>query len=172
MGTRAYFAYGSNMSLKRLQKRVKCAKPKARAILRCHRLEFHKIGTDGSGKCDIVLSSAADVVWGRVYEIDDKEKKCLDRAEGLGCGYFEKDVTVEFDCGSTVCAVTYYANLKKTNPCLKPYTWYKKHVLKGAKEAYLPADYIKRIEEIEAVEDRDICREADELKIYTPGQLL
>jgi hypothetical protein len=160
------------MSLKRLKYRVKSAKPIARAILRCHRLEFHKISKDGSGKCDIVLSSAADVVWGRLYYIDDKEKERLDCVEGLGCGYFEKCVTVEMDCGSTVCAVTYYANPTKTNSCLKPYTWYKKHVLIGAKEAYLPAGYIRCIEEIEAIEDRDKCREEDELKIYTPAQLL
>ena len=166
MGTRAYFAYGSNMSLERLKVRVKSAKPIGKGILRCHQLAFHKVSKDRSGKCDIVLSSASDVVWGRVYHIDDKEKKCLDRAEGLGCGYFEKDVTVKLDCGSTVCPVTYYADFKKTNPCLKPFTWYKKHVLKGAKEACLPPDYIKRIEEIEATEDCDKEREADELEIY------
>ena len=172
MSTIKYFAYGSNMSSERLKGRVKSAQPKARAILRCHRLEFHKIGKDESGKCDIVLSSAADVVWGRVYHINYEHKKVLDCYEGLGCEYYEKYVTVELDCGSTVSAVTYYANPKKIDPCLKPYTWYQKHVLIGAKEADLPADYIKRIEEIEAIEDRDKCREEDELKIYTPAQLL
>ncbi len=166
MGTIKYFAYGSNMSLKRLQhpKRVPAARPMGRAILRCHRLAFHKKSNDESGKCDIVVSSAADEVWGRVYEIDDKQKKCLDRAEGLGHGYDEKEVTVKLDCGSTVRAVTYYATKKDST--LKPYTWYKKHVLKGAKEAYLPADYIKRIEAIEATEGCDKEREADELEIY------
>lgn len=173
MGTIKYFAYGSNMSLRRLThpKRVPCAEPKARAILRCHRLKFHKISKDGSGKCDIELASAADVVWGRVYEIKDKEKERLDCVEALNYGYWDKHVTVELDCGSTVRAVTYYADHTKTNPCLKPYTWYKTHVLIGAKEAYLPADYIKRIEAIEAMQDRNTCREADELKIYTPTEL-
>ena len=166
MSTIKYFAYGSNMSLKRLKYRVKSAKPIARAILRCHRLEFHKIGRDESGKCDIVHSSASDVVWGRVFHINCEHKKDLDCYEGLGCEYFGKDVTVELDCGSTVCAVTYYANPTKTNPRLKPFTWYKKHVLTGAVEARLPEDYIKRIKRIEAKEDCCKKRETDELAIY------
>ena len=167
MGVRTYFAYGSNMSLKRLRERVPSAKPIARGILRCHRLEFHKKSKDKSGKCDIVLSSAVDVVWGRVYEIDDKQKKCLDRAEGLSYGYCEKHVTVELDCGTAVRAVTYYADPKKTNPCLKPYTWYVRHVLIGAKEAHLPPDYIKCLEAVDTKEDCNKFREAIELVIYS-----
>ncbi len=166
MGIRTYFAYGSNMSLKRIKKRVPSAKPIGAGILRCHRLEFHKKSKDKSGKCDIVLSSAADVVWGRVFHINSKEKETLDCYEGLGRGYFEKYVTVELDCGSTVRAVTYYANPKKTKLGLKPYAWYKRHVLKGVKEAHLPPEYIKRIKAIYAKEDRCKERAARELKIY------
>ena len=161
-----YFAYGSNMSVCRIRNRVESAKPIARAMLRCHRLEFHKIGRDESGKCDIVHSSASDVVWGRVFHINCEHKEDLDSYEGLGRGYFEKCVTVELDCGSTVCAVTYYANPTKTNPRLKPFTWYVKHVLTGAKEACLPEDYIKQIEAIEAKVDCCKEREARELEIY------
>lgn len=166
MSTIKYFAYGSNMSICRLRKRVKSAEPVARAILPCHRLEFHKKSKDKSGKCDIVLSSAADAVWGRVFHINSNEKETLDCYEGSGCGYFEKYVTVELDCGSTMRAVTYYANPKKTKLGLKPYTWYKKHVLKGAKEAHLPPEYIKRIKAIDAVKDCCKEREVDELEIY------
>ena len=156
------------MSSKRLRERVPSAKPIARGILRCHRLAFHKKSKkDESGKCDIVVSSASDVVWGRVYEFDDKQKKCLDRAEGLNYGYWKKRVTVELDCGSTVCADTYYADPKKTNPCLKPYTWYVRHVLIGAKEAHLPSDYIKCIEAVDTQEDCNKFREAIELVIYS-----
>ncbi len=167
MGTITYFAYGSNMSLKRLRKRVLSAEPKGRAVLRCHRLAFHKISKDGSGKCDIPPAKESDVVWGHVYHIDDKEEKCLDRHEGLGYGYEKKCVTVKLDSGCTVCAMTYYVeDPTKTNPKLKPYTWYKRHVLVGAKEACLPSDYIKQIEEVEAKKDRDKKREAIELLIY------
>ena len=164
MGTRTYFAYGSNMSLKRLQKKVPSAEPIGVGILRCHRLEFHKESHDGSAKCDIVVSSGTDAVWGRVYHINDKEKKWLDLAEGLRFGYAQKIVTVESNTCSAVCAVTYYATKKDTK--LKPYTWYMKHVLTGAAEVHLPEDYVKRIEEIEAKEDCCKERESIELEIY------
>ena len=140
MGTITYFAYGSNMSLKRLQKRVPSAEPKGRAVLRCHRLAFHKVSKDKSGKCDIVPSKESDEVWGRLYHINAEEKKLLDRAEGRGRGYENRCVTVKLDSGCTVCAMTYYATEKDCT--LKPYTWYIKHILVGAKEACLPSDCI------------------------------
>ena len=164
MGTITYFAYGSNMSFKRLRKRIRSAEPKERGVLRCHRLAFHKVSKDKSGKCDIVSSKESDVVWGRLYYINGKEEKRLDCAEGRGHGYNDKCVAVELDSGTTVCAVTYCAT--ETDPNLKPYTWYKKHVLVGAKEACLPPDYIKKIEEVKAKEDCDKKREWNELGIY------
>ncbi len=167
MGTITYFAYGSNMSFKRLKKRVKSAMPKGRGVLRCHCLKFHKVSKDSSGKCDIPPATESDVVWGRLYHIDDKEEKRLDCYEGVGYGYGKKCVTVELDSGQTVRAMTYYVkDDTKKNPSLKPYTWYIKHVLVGAKEACLPPDYIKKIEEVEADEDPCKKREAKELKIY------
>ena len=96
MGTITYFAYGSNMSLKRLKKRVCSAKATERGVLRCHRLAFHKVSTDRSGKCDIPSATDSDVVWGRLYQIDDREKERLDCAEGRRHGYEDKCVTVEF----------------------------------------------------------------------------
>lgn len=165
MGTITYFAYGSNMSLKRLRKRICSADPKERGVLRCHRLAFHKVSRkDGSGKCDIVAAEESDAVWGRLYHIDDGEKKRLDRYEGLCHGYDKKCVTVELDSGETIRAMTYYATEKDCT--LKPYTWYIKHILVGAKEACLPLDYIKKIEEVEAKEDPCKKRDWDELLIY------
>ena len=165
MGTITYFAYGSNMSVKRLKKRVKSAEPIGRAVLRCHRLAFHKVSRkDGSGKCDIVATKESSEVWGCLYHIDDKDKECLDRYEGLGYGYDDKCVTVELDSGVTVRAMTYYATEKDCT--LKPYTWYVKHILVGAKETCLPLDYIKKVDEVKAKEDCDKERERDELKIY------
>ena len=152
------------MSRKRLQKRVKSAVPKGRAVLRCHCLAFHKVSKDKSSKCDIPPAKESDAVWGRLYHINAEEKKLLDCYEGLGRGYENKCVTVKLDSGVTVRAMTYYATEKDST--LKPYTWYIKHILVGAKEARLPLDYIKKIDEVKAKEDCDKERERDELKIY------
>ena len=164
MGTITYFAYGSNMSFKRLKKRVKSAKPKGKGVLRSHRLAFHKVSKDGSGKCDIPSATDSDVVRGRLYHIDVKDEGPLDRYEGRRHGYDKKFVTVELDSGVTVRAMTYYATA--IDCTLKPYTWYIEHILVGAKEACLPPDYIKKIEEAEAITDPCKKREEEELGIY------
>ncbi|RMD60293.1 MAG: gamma-glutamylcyclotransferase, partial [Planctomycetota bacterium] len=60
-----YFAYGSNMSTPRLRRRVSRAVPVATARLPGCRLAFHKLGADGSGKCDACPAGRAEeVVWG------------------------------------------------------------------------------------------------------------
>lgn len=90
-----YFAYGSNMSTRRLRERTPSAKPLGRA--RCkHQLIFHKIGRDGSAKCDIYESGrACDIVCGVLFEISLDERYLLDCAEGLSYGYEYKTVRVK-----------------------------------------------------------------------------
>ncbi len=160
-----YFAYGSNMSSKRLKARVPSAKAIGKGVLQEHRLAFHKISKkDGSAKCDVIKSESDDVI-GVLFEIDRAEKPTLDKAEGLKYGYDEKTIEIKLETGATVSAVTYFAT--NMDASLKPYTWYVRHVLEGAREAQLPDDYIKSIMETPATEDADKKREADELAIYS-----
>jgi hypothetical protein len=57
-----------------------------------HRLRFHKVSNDGSGKCDAqATEDSNDYVIGVLFE-SDNEKPALDRKEGLGIGYNEKEV--------------------------------------------------------------------------------
>jgi hypothetical protein len=159
-----YFAYGSNMSSRRLKARVPSATVIGTGVLSGHRLAFHKVSKkDGSGKCDVV-ESIADEVSGVLIELSEAEKSTLDGLEGLGFGYREKLVTIILNSGERVTALTYFAT--NTNPNLKPYTWYKRHVIEGAKEAKLPFAYLAILEEIAAIEDPDKEREAQELAIY------
>lgn len=159
-----YFAYGSNMSLQRLQQRVPSAVPIGVFSLPKHRLVFHKLSTDGSAKCDAYSTEDPnDLVFGRLYEIDEAEKPNLDRAEGLGYGYEEKIIKV-FNAKESFKTVTYYAT--KLNNTLKPFTWYKQHVLIGAQEANLPTAYIYTIKAAPAIEDHDKEREAKQLSIH------
>lgn len=161
-----YFAYGSNMSLPRLQQRVPSAIRIGFFTLKSHDLRFHKASKDGSGKCDAFFSGDdSDFVIGALFEICDSEKKALDRAEGLGDGYNEKQVLVVNESGEEIKAVTYYAT--KIDETLKPYSWYKNHVLHGAKESQLPEQYIRKIIAIESIEDQDKTRDAKERAIYS-----
>lgn len=152
MSTILYFAYGSNMSTRRLVARVPSAKVISVAVLRGYRLEFHKLGKDDSAKCDVACTGdSTDVVYGVVFAISLSEKRELDGIEGLGKGYAEKDVIVVSESGKTLEAVTYYAT--NIDVSLKPRDWYVEHVLRGAREHRLPVEYIKRIESIESIPD-------------------
>ena len=154
MDTILYFAYGSNMSTRRLVARVPSARAISVAMLRGHRLAFHKIGKDGSAKCDVASTGDPnDVVHGVVYAIPCSEKSTLDKIEGLGYGYAEKEVVVLSESGEAFEAVTYYAT--NIDASLKPADWYLEHVLRGAREHGLPAEYIRKIEAIESIPDTE-----------------
>ncbi|MDE2907486.1 MAG: gamma-glutamylcyclotransferase [Acidobacteriota bacterium] len=146
--TYLYFAYGSNLSSERLRARVPSARVRGRGRLLHHRLSWHKIGRDGSGKCDIVPTDTPSVVWGVLYDVARVEKPALDAVEGLGIGYFEKEVQIATDDGKRP-ALTYHANPERIDPTLRPRDWYKDYVVRGAREHGLPADYIRVLEQIE-----------------------
>lgn len=157
------FAYGSNMSAARLRARVPSARVIGRGLLHGHRLVWHKISKDGSGKCDVVASDAPGaVVHGVVYRIDQVEKATLDRAEGLGRGYAERQVTVQVG-DERIVATMYYAT--HTDPSLRPYSWYHAHVLTGAYEHELPSEYIAELEAIETLQDQDPARHAEQMAL-------
>ena len=160
-----YFAYGSNMSLLRLRERVPSAENIGVFMLKEHQLRFHKTSKDGSGKCDAFqTNNNRDMVIGALFEINDDEKEALDRAEGLGYGYDEKIVNVLNDSGMSFEALTYYAT--KMDSSLKPYSWYLNHVVIGAKEINIPAQYLDAIQSIECIEDPDENRDAKQRAMY------
>lgn len=160
-----YFAYGSNMSTPRLRARVPSAQVVDVAELAAHRLAFHKIGGDGTAKCDAFhTGDDCDAVLGVVFRIDAREKPVLDAAEGLGRGYEQKLVRLAVSDGSSLEAFTYYATL--VDGALKSFDWYRQHVLRGAREHGLPEAYIRRIEAVQAVADPLVGRRAAEMSIY------
>ncbi len=135
------------------------------ACLPEHKLVFRKKGKDGSAKCDAVPSfNSKDSVMGVVYEIHEFEKHELDNIEGRGDGYEEKAVKVHTSQGQIMETFTYYATNIDTN--LKPYLWYKEHVLIGARENGLPIEYIQTIETVEAIPDSNPDRHEREMQIY------
>lgn len=153
-----YFAYGSNMLRERLQRRVPSARTFTTARLPGYTLKFHKGRTDGSGKGNVIKTdSEDDIVYGVVYEIDEREKPLLDDAEGLGYGYFEKNVLLKTP-DAQIKAYMYVANKDYINDTLIPYQWYKDFIVYGARQHNLPAEYIKTLEAVPAKEDPDKAR--------------
>ncbi|MDH3974282.1 MAG: gamma-glutamylcyclotransferase [Deltaproteobacteria bacterium] len=163
-----YFAYGSNLSIARISKRVPSAEPVARGYLTAHVLCFHKAGRDGSGKCDAFYTgNNRDCVLGSLYRIDADHKVHLDRAEGLGMGYNEKSVSIYAESGQKMEAFTYYAT--HIDDKVSPYHWYKGHVLIGAREHDFPEEYIEMFLSVDSIDDPDAEREERELSIHGLG---
>ena len=148
-----YFAYGSNMCSSRLKSRVPSCKIFDVGILKGHILKFHKRSIDDSGKCNVVPSqNGENEVIGVVFEFDTNEKILLDKAEGKEY----KDISVEvITSKGNVNAYMYVASATSVDDSLIPYTWYKDFVVEGAKEHFLPKEYIQTLIEIESMEDYD-----------------
>lgn len=160
-----YFAYGSNMSLPRLRARVPSAQRLNVATLPAYRLAFHKIGTDGSAKCNIVPCTG-NCVYGVLYRMDARHRAALDRAEGCGHGYEAAQLDVIALDGRRVNAFSYFATA--IDDRLLPFDWYLQHVLNGARDNALPADYTAVIASVTTVEDPDPHRSGRELAIHVP----
>jgi len=73
-------------------------------------------------------------------------------------------VSIELNDGAMIEAITYYAT--HINFQLEPLSWYKEHVLIGARENDLPEGYIREIEAVTVLEDTDRIRHERELSIY------
>lgn len=164
-----YFAYGSNMSEKRLQKRVPSAKRLGKYYLKSHQLRFHKASEDGSAKCDAYCTdNPEDIIIGALFEMNESDRAYLDKVEGLGLGYDEKYVSVISDTAEEVTALIYVATHINNN--LKPYTWYLNHVVIGAKETGVPDEYLTSIETTSAIADPLYQRDLMERGIYLATQ--
>lgn len=162
------FAYGSNMPTARIRARCPSAKALGVAELHAYEIRWHKASKDKSGKADIVESDVDDAsVFGVLYEISPEEKPALDAAEGLSNGYEEVRIVVVHN-GDEATVTAYQAT--KTDPNLKPYTWYKALAAFGAKEHGLPAAYIAQIEAVPAVEDLDRKRHDLNMRLITEVQ--
>ncbi|KGM06896.1 hypothetical protein LP43_1391 [Methylophaga thiooxydans] len=164
-----YFAYGSNMAFSRLFQRVPSAQKYCQVQLYKHQLRFHKRShVDGSAKCDAWYTGTwSDWVEGIIYNIAVRDKLHLDDIEGVGHGYAIKQVSVVDKHDRVFQAYTYVATDIDTE--LRPFDWYKQHVLIGAKEHHLPVEYIEQINAVEAEVDSDTERAEREMAIHVLG---
>ena len=81
----------------------------------------------------------------------------LDRFEGKGNGYIDNQITLQFQRQEYSC-FTYIAQESHIADDLKPYDWYKKLVILGARHMQFPDSYVSSIESVESMEDPDEVR--------------
>ncbi len=162
MNTINYFAYGSNMSSRRLKERCPSVKFKCVGYVKDYELKFNKKSKDNSGKANLVKQPGKEV-WGVVFSISKQGLPFLDEAEG---GYKRKCVEV-FLKGNRVEKCYAYLATKNLDDNLLPYDWYLQHCLKGAQEHKLPDEHIKFLESFQSMPDSDQNRANRERKLYT-----
>ncbi|NIN36071.1 MAG: gamma-glutamylcyclotransferase [Gammaproteobacteria bacterium] len=147
MHTRFYFAYGSNLHPNWLRSRVPSAEIVSRLDIARWKLCFHKAGTDGSAKCNIIsTNSAEDIVHGVIYEFNAMEQDRLDEAE---LGYHAR--LIQF--GQYQDMLIYVARNETISDQILPYSWYRDIVIAGAEYHRFPGNYIKFLQSFNASPD-------------------
>jgi gamma-glutamylcyclotransferase len=160
------FAYGSNLSTARITDRIGAVEVVGVGMLQEHALRFHKRSQDGSAKADAhYTGSSEDRVYGVVYALTGGAKRKLDDFEGVGTQYLEAEIAIELIAGRRVTAVVYRARGDKIGAPGRPYDWYQRHVLVGAREHRLPGLYVDEIAAVASVTDPDRERSRREFEI-------
>ncbi len=161
------FAYGSNMCSGRF--RDYGVTPEGgglSAVLEGYRLVFNKQSQDGSGKANIE-PAAESRLWGVAYTIPDADLVSLDRGEGAG--YRRSEIRVRSTESTEYSAWVYIAARPSADPNLRPYAWYKRFLVEGAREHVLPPDYVAGLERIEAIDDEDVQRDREKRALGCPA---
>lgn len=154
-----YFAYGSNMYTARLARRVPSATPVGPAWLDGHRLYWHLVGNDGSGKCNVVIAHEPEAhVHGVLFELDAARLDRLHAAEGPAYDFVELGVGQAM---GSVTAAIYRGRADWLDDRLLPFDWYRDFVVAGATEHGLPADWIAALAAVSTSADPDSQRAAD-----------
>jgi gamma-glutamylcyclotransferase len=79
-----YFAYGSNMDINRLYKRIKRCVNGSNAILLNYKLIFNKKTSSNDYAYANIEFSTGNKVYGKLYKLTVNEMKLIDKDEGPG----------------------------------------------------------------------------------------
>lgn len=157
MSTLYYLAYGSNLHPHRLKARIPSSRLLGTVTLPGYKIEFHKRGACGSGKCNLLVEThPAAVAYAAIYAMAQDERALLDAFEGEG--YQAHTLHVELH-GETLPAFAYLAEESHIDDSLKPYHWYKDLVYYGARYHQVPNEYLDAIKAVNSIADPDAQRE-------------
>ena len=124
-------------------------------VLSDYRLRFNmRSKKDGSGKANAVYK-VGSALWGVLYSIPDEDLPRLDIGEE---GYRRIEKEVHSGKASLGRAWVYVAKTPSAGT-IRPYEWYKRFLVEGAREHGLPADTLQALEAIEAERDPDAERD-------------
>lgn len=134
-----YFAYGSNLKASHLLSRIKYIHGAYKAYLDGYEFHYNKKSDDGTAKANISRCDNNCRVYGVCYEIDDSDFKCLH--ENHEKGYNWIPVWTEGETTGPIIAKTFISESITTS---QPSSDYVCIVVEGAREQWLPVDYIRK----------------------------
>lgn len=152
-----YFAYGSNMSLRQMQRRCPTAQRVGIGLLANHVLAFTRFSQ--GRRCGVadVLPHPSQEVWGVLFEVNSSDLRSLDASEGFhGAGqvnaYDRSEITVlrEGDPAQPVRAELYVVQ-EKSPESLRPNQDYQALLVEGATENGLPESYCTMLRQLEVM---------------------
>jgi gamma-glutamylcyclotransferase (GGCT)/AIG2-like uncharacterized protein YtfP len=142
-----YFAYGSNMSEKRMINRGLTPLSKQIGILENYKFIINKKSYKNPelGFANIMISEN-DNVEGILYKVLESDIKKLDKFEGFPKHYTKELLTIRLFGGELVQAIVYIANPNwVSETVLKSTTEYKNYILEGIN--YISKNYYKFLNE-------------------------
>ena len=141
-----YFAFGSNMSAKRMHDRLGWSPSRSGAILHNYEMVFNKHSNDG-GKANI-MSSPSNVVEGILYSVNEEDLLILDKYEGVAAKQYKRyDIEVQDNNKKSFAAVAYKA--LKTGKFFAPTEEYLNYILEG--KEFLSPGYYSKLESTETL---------------------
>ena len=141
-----YFAFGSNMSAKRMHERLGWSPSRSGAILHNYAMVFNKHSNDG-GKANI-MNSTGDIVEGILYFVRDKDLLILDRYEGVAANQYKRhEIVVQDKNKNSIVAISYKAiNPKNFSAPTKEYL---KYILDG--KEFLSHRYFSKLKSTKTI---------------------
>jgi len=181
-----YFAYGSNLSLEQMQKRIG-SKPKVvgKAYLENHRLGFtiySKLTWKG-GVADIVAELGSKV-WGAIYELSEEQLEKVDHYEGYKKGrdlkknfYNRTKVEVVDEKGAKQPCLTYQGEVgdeeRRKYLYHRPSEQYYDVIRKGGVEHSLPEEFFDHLKVASVTERNPVAMRMNDtsgMEILTPEE--
>jgi gamma-glutamylcyclotransferase (GGCT)/AIG2-like uncharacterized protein YtfP len=139
-----YFAYGSNLATSVMTERIPSACRPAAARLDGYRLWFPLPSRRWGGHAAGIEVSPGSAVWGVVWRMAERELPILDRYEA---NYHRIDVRPVAD-GEPIGAVSYVVRPDRRTDQGRPVSAYLAHMVQGAREHRLPAEWIDSLARI------------------------
>ena len=140
-----YFAYGSNLDLEgKLRQWAPSARRAGIGTVPDRRLAFTRRSTRWGDRAADLLPAPGLHTWGALFEVHSEDVEGLDACEGAPVHYRRLFVDVETS-GGPVRALTYEV-VDRHLPDAAPSRAYAETLLRGARDAALPSEWITSVE--------------------------